>query len=616
MNKVTISILSVLCCFASINTFGQPKVISIDDFSKISTYLAIKTNSTINIDTASQLILDIKKIPLKDTSNFLKYSGVFAGKVFTSFRETTTKIANAADKTKWLSDIKLGNYYFDILNFFSDDNSAIVYLATSKEDTSKQKIFISKIKANDTGKNKPGDPNIGSSPAEPFITQSMIDSVGKTDYCSLCSQIAAISSRKERKFSTDYFILFDASRRQDDYTICKHIFKKDTTWNGKKGFTERYRKVASAWFAPSVGSQLKFEVVNMPLNDHSKIVVNDSDLFLNNSSFQSVINNQLASTIFKVSTLTPDTSKKSNNGSIQAGLAPNSNENKIESDSAKIYRLFNELSNYVRAFNISPCTIAANRTNTIVIRSRIATQFKLGGDILNELVKHFDTSRQKDIAVSIKSIISSLDSLQPLVYSTARLVNRDYLNIKLITGNNETIVNENIRTSFGLKIDYSTGVFLTGLRDDSYIFKDTTINYTPSPTGSTPRDTSGNFLRKQIPSSYNVGFGVLAHVYPRLSSNYNIGLTAGFMSTTNLDLNILLGGSLMLQSLFGSNNRLVLNAGVAWGKVKRLSSAYQADFMRSSNSTTGAPIYYATTGDPTVQVWSHSWFFGLSFNFK
>lgn len=85
------------------------------------------------------------------------------------------------------------------------------------------------------------------------------------------------------------------------------------------------------------------------------------------------------------------------------------------------------------------------------------------------------------------------------------------------------------------------------------------------------------------------------------------------MSTTNLDLNILLGGSAMFQSLFGANTRVSFSSGIVWGKVSRLShSAYEG--LQIVNKS---PVFYPTAinAPPTVTVWSKSWFFGMTYNF-
>ncbi len=483
----------------------------------------------------------------------------------------TTLDLNGDDFTDEAS-IKGGSFdIYDDLKFHIDSGNRLFKFKINAKGHSNEVIDSFKISWTIPTKAKENAPA-----SLPFVDSSMINSVSSgLPNCDLCAQKNFIHNKMDRKFSTDYLITFDASRKLDDYTICKHIYRKKIIQmiriqTEKIKLIEMYRKVAPAWFAPSVGSQLKFQVINQPLADKSKIVVNDSDLFINNASFQSVVSNQLASTLLSTSrnaAASPETSKTTANATGENTTI------KPEPDSVRIQRLLAELSNYLNALNISPCTIAENRNNLMIIKSRIQSQFNLSTDVLNDLVKKFDTTNQKDIAVAVKNIVSGLDSLKPLVYSTPRLVNRDYINIKVINGNNETIADENIRTSFGLKIDYSAGVFLTGLRDDNFIFIDTTVSYRRS--DSTIADTSGNFVRKQTPNNLNVGFGVLVHAYPRISSNYNLGITTGFMATTNLDLNILLGGSFMLQSLFGSNNRVVFNGGIAWGKVKRLSAAYQ-----------------------------------------
>ncbi|MFT4152689.1 hypothetical protein [Parafilimonas sp.] len=606
MKKLYLFFISFFLCIA---VFAQNDTIAVFDYNQLNKKPSILTKQTLSDSLVKLLSLK------KDDIKFLIV-----------IKNIPTDINLDLNATDFTADASIKGGYF---NLYQD-------LKTSYNNKDTNLLFKFRVSSHGSPKKLIDSFNIAwaiitanesiskLSPSLPFVDSNMINSVSKSSNCDLCSQQSLIHSKKDRKYSTDYLITFDASRKLDDYTICKHIYNKkssnDTDENGKRiKLIERYRKVSPAWFAPSVGSQLKFQVINQPLADKSKIIVNDSDLFIDNSSFQSVVSNQLALTLLSASR---NATAKSDSSKTKGTSTDEDITNKPESDSIKVQRLLAELSNYLNAFNISPCSISENRSNLIIIKSRIQSQFNLSTDVLDDLVKKFDTTNQKDIAIAVKNIVSGLDSLKPLVYSTPRLVNRDYINIKVVNSNNETIADENIRTSFGLKIDYSAGVFLTGLRDDNFAFFDTTVSYKPD-SAAAARDTSGSYIKKQTVNNMSVGFGVLVHVYPRISSNYNFGITTGFMATTNVDLNILLGGSFILQSLFGSNNRVVFNGGIAWGKVKRLSTSYQKGYhtetvtdLNHPSYTYNRPVFYSTTGDPTVQVWRTSWFFGITFNFR
>lgn len=472
-------------------------------------------------------------------------------------------------------------------------------------DTLKETLKLTFAVQDEGGGN--GDPvRVTADTGGPFIDSAMIASVSAGGECEPCKKTALIDRRSERQMETDYFIIYDRSLKFDAFTICKHIYRKD----GSGKLKERYRKVAPELFAPRVGSQLNFQVINFRLTENLKILSDSADLFAVSSSFQSVLTAQMNATILKPPAGEAVAEDEGEKGPEAAGAG--------EEDSAQLVkRLYTELRDYVTAFMGSPCTIDQHmKVNAPRIYSRIARQFKLSGssnDIITGLTNKFKDTPQQQLADDAVALLKSLDGLKPLAYATPRLGNRDYYHIKVVNGSNEVVASQNIRTSFGLKIDFSGGLFITGLKDYNYIFKDTSIMYSPE-TNTAQRDTSGRIIVRETDNKVNLGFGFLAHVYPRISSNYNIGLATGFMATTNLDLNVLLGGSLMLQSLFGENTRIALTGGVIWGKVNRLSKAVY-EGLKMEN---GKPIFYPTSiNTPSVvKVWERSWFFGITYNFR
>lgn len=455
----------------------------------------------------------------------------------------------------------------------------------------------------------------------PFIDSAMTASVSAGGACQSCNLSAVIDYKRDSRFSTDYFILFDRSHRRDAFTICKHIFRdtlvteqdgKQLQGKNRNKIVERYRKVRPAYFAPKVGSQVSFEVINFSLLETLSIVTDSGDLFLNSAGFQSVLTTRLNATILNTAGTTGKASETQTDKKDGAGAQ----SLKPEDDTARLIRLYGELATYVRTFSGSSCTIDQHKINSILILNRIQEQFGLAGplaQVAQQLSAKFKGTSQQQVANDVGVILAALDELKPLVYATPRLANRDFMNIKVMSDNNSIIANQNIRTSFGLKIDFSSGLFLTGLRDFSYIFKDTTIPYKPADTTSTRTDTSGRIIARENSGRLNLGFGFLAHVYPRFSSNYNIGLATGFMATTNLDLNILLGGSVLFQSLFGANTRVAFTGGIAWGKVSRLSNSMYEGLTIIEKK----PVFYPTsvTAPSVVKVWEKSWFFGITYNF-
>jgi hypothetical protein len=590
-------IISIILLFISISAMSQDSIAVNFAANSKKDSLEISDNSRHKIKIENLDSNFSKQIVIVSSSGItittISKDSISAAHFKKSYDATNKVLTITMDSLKFISPFKINcNGKFPILIQYG--NSNLITIKTRQSNT----------------------PSVDSgTPSFPFVDSNMLKSISGSYQCTVCNDTLLIQKRRERKFSTDYIITFDASRKKHDYTICKHIIRRKDS----NQLIERYKILRALRFSPVVGSQVKFQVVNIPLTQFAKIVVNDGDLFIDNSAIQSVLTAQLNATLLKnLNTPTDSSAKK---GSVNNQRPETQSKVLSESIDVKLNRLAGELQTYVNSFNLSPCTINDNRNNSLIIRSRIFQQFQLKSpaNALNELVEKFSgNDSQKALATTIKDLIVFLDSLSPLVYTTPRLANRDFVNIKVINGRNETIADQNIRPSLGLKIDYSTGVFLTGLRDQSFIFKDTSLSYSHKVNDSITqsRDTSGSFLRQQNSGKINVGFGVLAHFYPRISGNYNIGLTTGFMTTPSLDLNVLLGGSVMFQSLFGTNHRISLSGGMVWGKVKRLSTEYFEGFRRVDETNTAKPVFFARTGDPTVSVWQRSWFFGITYNLR
>jgi hypothetical protein len=211
------------------------------------------------------------------------------------------------------------------------------------------------------------------------------------------------------------------------------------------------------------------------------------------------------------------------------------------------------------------------------------------------------------------------------IYSRSVFVkNEDLVKISIKRNDGKSIFQHDFNTKGGFKLDVSTGLFVTGLRDKNYSFIDSTVWYRRDSSGFTPSsgniyDTTGRIVIQEQDSRSRIGVGVLLHAYPRLSRYVNVGLAAGFLTTANIDLNLMAGFSLML----GNGRRIVLSGGCIWGKVNRLSTAYKTgvnrytgNVLRPEDERYAKPIFYSTPGGavPTTSIWSKSYFFGVSWN--
>jgi hypothetical protein len=423
------------------------------------------------------------------------------------------------------------------------------------------------------------------------------------------------NSKHDRIYSTDYIITYDPLLKKDAYTICKHVFeKKDNI------LYERYIKIAPMWFAPHVGSQIRFEVINQPLDKPLRLSVNEEDVFNSGATqFAALISGLVNSNI--INPVLGDTVVKG--ASSKEQMADTSKD-----ISQKLDAVIPQIAKYISAFKISSCAIQQHNVNLPKIIAGVSDYLGLGLgsatlDQLSAGLKKKINDEEKDSgkkAIAIEKVgniiaaLKALENVQPLAYTTLRAKNRDYIEIKYTDANNVESKPENIRMSGGMKIDFSGGFVLTGLRDYSYALKDAVVQYTPA-GASALRDTTGNVIIKEDEGKNQVGVGMLSHFYPRISSHYNIGGTVGLMTSTNLNLRIMLGGSVMISSLFGSNNRISFSGGVVWGKVNRL-SVQNEDYLDHPRFVNGQPQFYSQASAPQpVSRSDHSWFFAITMNF-
>gem|GEM_PF-4108941 len=154
----------------------------------------------------------------------------------------------------------------------------------------------------------------------------------------------------------------------------------------------------------------------------------------------------------------------------------------------------------------------------------------------------------------------------------------------------------------GWKADFSTGIFLTGLRNFEYATRDSTIE---TQEGTDPDDEAGPITKKVIfrqnTGGFDLGIGVMAHFYRRMLFPVNVGFSLGVISTADVEPRFLLG----LSTIIGQSQRLILNGGMAVGKVERLSSDLREDgFLEAKSDVV-----------PTRKHTMARWFIGVTYNF-
>ncbi|RAJ80385.1 hypothetical protein CLV59_105494 [Chitinophaga dinghuensis] len=419
-------------------------------------------------------------------------------------------------------------------------------------------------------------------------------------------------SKRDHKLPGEYMILYDMSDNGGDYYMLKKVRRKKKASDNcpsNTSYVEYYKQRKSIFFSPPVGSQFKVQLMNLNAQDNWNMTASYRDNFLEEeATFKSTF---LA---FSNKTNTPvaDTSK-----SATAEPQKELQSNKAVETAANILALRNDLLYYAEKFYVNSATSDLHRRNILEINDRIQRTFNTN---INGLLTQYLTNMDKDddLNLAMKSIrdnYNKIISLRIQSFRAFRLKNRDYLDLQFKDKAGNIVKDEEIRLSGGMKIDFSTGISINGLKDFTYILKDTTVSYKTDTASTTlPRDTTGKIVRRENDGNTNVNFGIYMHVYPRLSSNYNIGITVGISTNTNLDINFATGGSLLL----GSRRRLVLSGGCIWGKVNRLSNSVQEGYHETpAASGTMRPSFIpvGVSVVPVVKSWVRSWFLGVSWNF-
>ncbi|MDI9338977.1 MAG: hypothetical protein QM534_00295 [Sediminibacterium sp.] len=134
--------------------------------------------------------------------------------------------------------------------------------------------------------------------------------------------------------------------------------------------------------------------------------------------------------------------------------------------------------------------------------------------------------------------------------------------------------------SGGIKIDFTAGPFVSTLTDHKYKLND-------------------KYIMRQRDDEVSYSLASLMHVYFRTTSHFNSSLYLGVGVTDDQRANLMTGVSLM----FGRKDRVCLNGGIAFGKVKRLSQPYQ---MGSE--------YTGKDEIPVIDVYKMGWSFGITYN--
>jgi hypothetical protein len=199
-------------------------------------------------------------------------------------------------------------------------------------------------------------------------------------------------------------------------------------------------------------------------------------------------------------------------------------------------------------------------------------------------------------------------------------------------GGRELLMPKSYRTSLGLKIDFSAGVFISGITNSDFLISQESFRYkesrdTINPSGQLITqytggiaDTTGKVIRENKKFTFNTGF--IIHLYSRSGTPVNFGIATGPIINES-QIQFLLGGSLMFSV---GKSRIAFVGGLTFGKEKTLSSDLDKSFLKQKDNKgnfiydnrNDLPKFYSGDGNVNSTTYLKSrtsWFLGVTYNF-
>lgn len=143
-----------------------------------------------------------------------------------------------------------------------------------------------------------------------------------------------------------------------------------------------------------------------------------------------------------------------------------------------------------------------------------------------------------------------------------------------------------IKVNRGWKIDFSSGLFVSNLVNESYTTKD---------------ENNRKIILKEKGDVATYGPGVAMHFYYQ---PFGLGANLGLFTNNFANVQYIVGPSVLL----GNDNRFCINGGVTLGKVKRLADGLQAGTALVSTDNSLSVV-------PTTDRLEVGWYAGFSYNF-
>lgn len=243
---------------------------------------------------------------------------------------------------------------------------------------------------------------------------------------------------------------------------------------------------------------------------------------------------------------------------------------------------------------------------------------KLKATITNRGYYNYICSLLSSIASEYQAAITRKSDLKVFT-KILQVPNADEFTVSVKGGKQaNTLYSHKFNVSGGIKLDFSTGVFLTGVNDKEYVLSSANMRFLDSATTPDRQvDTTGNLIDVNT-KKLNYSVGLMAHVYYRTGYFINAGIATG-VTINNSDFMWLVGASVMFRM---GNGRLSFVGGWAFGKENALDANHQQYLkskvntqLSSPNTITNVPRFFTETNISTYEKRKTGWFAGITYNF-
>ncbi len=190
--------------------------------------------------------------------------------------------------------------------------------------------------------------------------------------------------------------------------------------------------------------------------------------------------------------------------------------------------------------------------------------------------------------------------------SSTNLKNIDLIRYKIeredkITGGKQSYVYD-LWVRGGLKVDFSFGIFASGLVDNEY------QKHVYDSVGTITDSIQINRVRS---GGYNFGFGGMVNITPRMGSSWiTPGISVGVIYSTNQKLQFVSSLALHL----GKTERIILHAGFAAGFVKTLDFSQHHIVTVENKNTFRVKASLNEFTIPTIDKFTVRQVFGITYN--